>query len=154
MRKSFKAYKRPFKCYALPNARKSVRGRKAAGIARRAAKSGRVEQAYEKLVNATTVGFDGLEHHLTSPRKAAQLLADSILYEERRQHHRDYVAKKAVQGGGSRKRWAIYPISQSGQVGETPIQILGTKVAAEQRAADFSRWGKCDLTVLPYTPSK
>lgn len=154
MKASFKAYKRSFKCRALPKARKTLKGRKAAGIARRAAKSGRVEQAYGKLVSATVTGFDGLEHHLISPRKAAELLADSMLYEEKRRHHWEYAAKKAERNDAPRRRWAIYPLTQSGQPGETPIQVCGIKRVAEARAAEISRWGKRECVVLAYIPNR
>jgi hypothetical protein len=158
MKKSFKKYKRSFKCYALPNARKTRLGRKAAGTARRAAKTGKIEEAYERLVKAEAVGYDGLTHHLTSPRKAAQLLADAMLYEEKRRNHNEHAAKvaakKAAGQDSPRKRWAIYPLTQSGQPGGEPIQICGIKRVAEMRAAEIGEWGGRNLGVFPYITPK
>ncbi len=154
-RKSFKLYKRPFTCPSLPRARKSRAGRKAADAARRAAKgldAEKITSAFDRLTQRTIVGYDGIEHKLVSPKRAASLLADAILYEEKRQNKLARQSKKesAAKAGG-RKRWAIFPLSQSGHPGETPVQVLGTKKAAQNRAAEIGQWGGRGLVVLPYT---
>ncbi|MGB8644458.1 MAG: hypothetical protein WCF84_04425 [Anaerolineae bacterium] len=146
MKTSFKQYKRSFKCNALPHASRSKAGR----MARNAAKSGRIEKALERMTTQTQIGPDGIERYVSNPHRAAELLADALLYEEKRQARKRYAARKEqAEGASTHKRWGIYPLSQNGKPSDTPVQVLPTKIAAAGRAEELHQWGKRAFIVQP-----